>query len=73
MRTFKSTLISLAAVAALAGPVAAAQCGNNAGGFNTWKAAFAGEAKRAGVGDRGLSALANAKYATGTIKANAGL
>ncbi len=70
MRHFKTTLISATLAAALAGPVVAAQCGNNAGGFNAWKAAFASEAKRAGVGDRGLAALVNAKYATGTIKAD---
>lgn len=70
MRHLKTTLISLSLSAALASPTLAAQCGNNANGFNTWKAAFASEAKRAGVGQRGLAALANAKYATGTIKAD---
>ncbi|WP_299844849.1 lytic transglycosylase domain-containing protein [uncultured Roseovarius sp.] len=48
----------------------AAQCGNTANGFDTWKAAFAKEAKRAGVGKRGLQALAQARYATRTIAAD---
>lgn len=54
----------------LATPALAAQCGNNANGFTAWKAAFAAEAQAAGVKQRGLQALANAKYATGTIKAD---
>ncbi len=51
-------------------PTAAAQCGNNASGFNSWKAAFAQEAKAAGVKSKGLAALANAKYAKRTIAAD---
>ncbi len=70
MRDFRITLITLAAAAALAGPTFAAQCGNSAGGFNAWKAAFASEAQAAGIGQRGLQALASAQYATGTIKAD---
>ena len=53
-----------------AAPVAAAQCGNNAGGFDAWKPAFAKEAAAAGVGQRGLDALANARYASSTIAAD---
>lgn len=48
----------------------AAPCGNTASGFDNWKKSFAAEAKAAGVGQRGLQALANAKYATGTIQAD---
>jgi lytic murein transglycosylase len=70
MRSIKAFSISLALCATLAAPAIAAQCGNNANGFNAWKAAFAGEAQKAGVGQRGLNALANAKYATSTIKAD---
>ena len=70
MRRTTSTLLSLTFAAALAAPAVAATCGNNSGGFNSWKAAFAGEAKAAGVGQRGLAALANAQYASGTIKAD---
>lgn len=70
MRSIKTFSISLALCVTLAAPAIAAQCGNNANGFNAWKAAFAGEAQKAGVGQRGLNALANAKYATSTIKAD---
>ncbi len=48
----------------------AATCGNTSSGFNTWKNDFASDAKRAGVGKRGLAALAGATYATRTIKAD---
>ena len=51
-------------------PAMAAKCGNNANGFNAWKTAFANEAKAAGVGSKGLSALSKAKYATRTIAAD---
>jgi membrane-bound lytic murein transglycosylase B len=56
--------------AGLSSPVFAAQCGNNAGGFNAWKSAFAKEAAAAGVGQAGLNALAKAQYASGTIAAD---
>jgi membrane-bound lytic murein transglycosylase B len=48
----------------------AASCGNDAGGFAAWKEDFAAEARAAGVKNKGLSALAGAKYATATIKAD---
>lgn len=48
----------------------AASCGKSAAGFEQWKTEFAQEAKAAGVGSKGLSALAGASYATGTIKAD---
>lgn len=70
MRHLQSIILGSALSLALAAPALAAQCGNNAGGFGQWKASFAGEAKAAGVGQRGLAALANASYATGTIKAD---
>ncbi|MGH1451775.1 MAG: lytic murein transglycosylase [Paracoccaceae bacterium] len=50
--------------------LSAAQCGNTGSGFNTWKSQFAAEAKKAGVGQRGLQALASAQYATRTIAAD---
>ncbi|QUJ77310.1 lytic murein transglycosylase [Sulfitobacter albidus] len=70
MPTLKSLTVTATLCAALAGPAIAAQCGNNAGGFGAWKTAFAAEAQRAGVKQRGLDALANARYATDTIKAD---
>jgi membrane-bound lytic murein transglycosylase B len=52
------------------GSAHAAQCGNNAAGFEQWKAEFSNEARAAGVKNKGLSALAGAKYASATIKAD---
>jgi membrane-bound lytic murein transglycosylase B len=70
MHILKTSMLSITLSAALASTAIAAQCGNTGGGFNNWKAAFASEAQKAGVGQRGLQALANATYATGTIKAD---
>jgi len=60
----------IAALAAFSFPALAAPCGNTGNGFGQWKAAFAAEAERAGVGGRGLQALANAQYASRTIAAD---
>ncbi|MCF6443386.1 lytic transglycosylase domain-containing protein [Nereida sp. MMG025] len=62
---FTALIISVAPVAAHA-----AACGNTSSGYGAWKAAFAAEAQKAGVGARGLQALANTTYSTGTIKAD---
>lgn len=70
MRAFRSTATAFALLLGLATPTLAAQCGNNASGFNAWKSAFAAEAKAAGVKQAGLQALANSSYATGTIAAD---
>ncbi|SLN28396.1 lytic murein transglycosylase [Roseisalinus antarcticus] len=48
----------------------AATCGNDSGGFSRWKQEFAQEAAAAGVGQRGLQALAAANYSTSTISAD---
>lgn len=58
------------AFAALAAPALAAPCGNDSSGFAAWKQAFAQEAAAAGVGQAGLSALANASYSQSTINAD---
>jgi membrane-bound lytic murein transglycosylase B len=50
----------------------AASCGKSAAGFEEWKVEFAEQARAAGVKKKGLAALAGAKYATGTIKADRG-
>ncbi|WP_135506351.1 lytic murein transglycosylase [Roseovarius aestuariivivens] len=50
--------------------VHAQSCGNTANGFDNWKAQFAQVAQRAGVGQRGLQALAQARYASDTIAAD---
>jgi membrane-bound lytic murein transglycosylase B len=54
----------------LSGLAQAASCGKSAAGFEQWKAEFAQEAQAAGVRQRGLAALASAKYATATIRAD---
>ena len=53
-----------------AAPALAASCGNTSSGFEPWKAEFAAEAKRAGVGQRGIKALMGARYSTKTIHAD---
>jgi lytic murein transglycosylase len=49
---------------------AAASCGSTGAGFDGWKKAYAAQANAEGVGAKGLAALAKAKYATATIKAD---
>ena len=70
MHKLQTFFVIAATAVALTGPAFAATCGNNAGGFGAWKSAFAAEAQAAGVGQRGLAALASAQYASGTIKAD---
>ncbi|WP_137701966.1 lytic murein transglycosylase [Marimonas lutisalis] len=68
---FLSRLAPLALLGVIAAaPLHAAGCGNNANGFEAWKAGFAAEAQRAGVGQRGLQALAATRYAKATIAAD---
>jgi membrane-bound lytic murein transglycosylase B len=64
------SIAAAGAVAAclLTGVAQAASCGNTAAGFQQWKGEFAEAAKAAGVGQKGLAALAGATYATGTIR-----
>jgi len=69
MNIFKVTTLAAALVLGM-GTAQAAKCGSDAGGFESWKSAFAPEAKAAGVGPRGLSALAGTHYATKTIYAD---
>jgi lytic murein transglycosylase len=53
-----------------AGAAQAAQCGNNAAGFEAWKAEFSQEAAARGIKSSALKALANTTYATKTIWAD---
>lgn len=64
----KTTCIVLAL--GLAAPAVAAPCGNTSAGFEAWKAAFAKEAKKAGVKSKGLAALKGTQYASRTIAAD---
>lgn len=55
---FSAGIATLAAVLAMASPVLAQECG---GSFSQWKSQIEQEAIAAGVGQRGLQALANAR------------
>lgn len=68
--TFRFAALVFAATVAAAAPGLAAQCGNTSSGFAAWKQDFASDAKKAGVGSRGLAALASTSYASKTIKAD---
>lgn len=71
MSVFKLKLCAAALTALTISTSAhAATCGNDAGGFNQWKQQFAAEAAAAGIGQRGLQALAGTSYATRTISAD---
>jgi membrane-bound lytic murein transglycosylase B len=63
-------IATIAVILAAATPAFAAGCGNTGAGFDAWKTEFATEARRAGVGDRGVAALMDARYSTKTINAD---
>jgi membrane-bound lytic murein transglycosylase B len=69
-RIFAAAAAVVAMLGLATGAEAAASCGKNGAGFDAWKQDFAAEAKANGVGQRGLSALAGATYATRTISAD---
>ena len=69
MRLFKALVVT-GVLALGAAQAQAATCGSDGGGFEAWKVAFAPEAKAAGIGPRGLAALAGTHYATKTIYAD---
>src|SRR5690606_8093763 len=56
----------------MTGAASAATCGNDAGGFERWKASFSQEAAARGVGQRALNALSQTSYARKTISADRG-
>src|SRR6266567_4636196 len=62
---------ALAALLWMGGVANAAQCGNTAGGFETWKKQFA-EENRAGVGPTAIAALMTTNYNSPTISADRG-
>ena len=71
MRHFiKSSILPVVLALGCVTPALAAQCGNTAAGYEAWKRDFAKIAARAGVGERGLAALAGTTYATRTIAAD---
>ncbi|KPU82814.1 murein transglycosylase [Marinosulfonomonas sp. PRT-SC04] len=69
-RNFPTILASGLIAILFATPAVAAKCGNTSAGFNAWKTSFAKQAAKAGVGKRGLAALAGTTYAKRTIAAD---
>ncbi len=65
-----SLIAGLAALTFSASAALAASCSNTSAGFDAWKADFAREVQAAGVGQRGLQALANTRYSQSTINAD---
>jgi len=63
---------SILALVGFSGAANAAQCSNTGGAFEAWKAEFSRHAAGAGIGNRGLQALAGTSYATKTIAADRG-
>lgn len=63
-------ILTMALILGLGTSAMAASCGNTSSGFDAWKASFSKDAKAAGVGERGLAALAGTSYATKTIAAD---
>jgi membrane-bound lytic murein transglycosylase B len=71
-RHFKTiAALGVAAIASVAGKADAAQCGNSAAGFETWKRQFADEA-RGRVSANAINALMATNYASATISADRG-
>ncbi|MEE9313451.1 MAG: lytic murein transglycosylase [Rhizobiaceae bacterium] len=68
MKQYFSLTATALALTLVATPTLAAKCGNSGAGFNTFKKDFAREARAAGIGKRGLAALASTKYSAGVIK-----
>jgi lytic murein transglycosylase len=68
-RIWAATVLA-AGMFAGAGAAEAAQCGNNAAGYNAWLQQTLKEAPSRGVGKAGISALASTKYAQATINAD---
>ncbi|MGO9681650.1 MAG: lytic transglycosylase domain-containing protein [Beijerinckiaceae bacterium] len=66
------TIAALVALVWMAGEAGAAQCGNTAAGFETWKKQFADEARGKGVSASAVSAFMTTSYATATIAADRG-
>ena len=65
----RTILVAGAMFTALAAnPAMAANCSDSGAGFNAFKRDFAKEARAAGIGKKGLQALASTKYSPGVIK-----
>ena len=74
-RGWQNRSVAVAALGSLldmTGAASAAQCGNNAAGFDAWKREFAVEARANGISPSTISALMATNYATVTIRADRG-
>src|SRR4051812_23347099 len=69
---FVTVAAAAAALLSMLGAANAAQCGNSAGGFESWKRQFAEEARAKGVSPSGVSAIMGTNYAHATISADRG-
>lgn len=69
-RSLKAAALVFVGLIAGASGAEAAQCGNNAAGYGAWLQQTLKEAPSRGIGQAGLSALANTKYAQATINAD---
>lgn len=72
-RLITASMAALAALFLMGRSASAAQCGNGPGGFETWKSAFAQEARAKGIGGAGISALMATHYNAPTINADRGM
>lgn len=66
----RSFLMCAIAALGLATGAQAQTCGDTSAGFEAWKTEFAATARSQGVGERGLAALAGARYSQTTINAD---
>jgi membrane-bound lytic murein transglycosylase B len=64
--------VSAALFAGITAQAHAAQCGNSAGGYESWKQQFAGEARAKGISAGTIQALMATNYAQATINADRG-
>jgi membrane-bound lytic murein transglycosylase B len=67
-----ASFVGLAMLACAIPQANAAQCGNSAAGYESWKQQFAGEARAKGVSPNTISALMATNYAQATINADRG-
>ncbi len=69
-RSWTAAAVIATGVMTSAGIAEAAQCGNNAAGYNAWLQQTIKEAAAQGIGKAGINALSNTKYAQATINAD---
>ena len=67
-----ASFLGLAMLACAVSQADAAQCGNSAAGYESWKQQFAGEARAKGISANTIQALMATNYAQATINADRG-